>query len=227
MDQDKFTGDISVADQSSSLLDDHVFVPIALNWRKRYYRTSLIRRALALLIDCIVAFVPTLIVLGIIFFIIGFDYDKDSSTLVVNICFYFSVILYSAILESSRYHGTFGKVWMKIQITDKDGFPISFSKALWRNVLRITVCYSYFFILPFIVQIFRFWKTKKLFHDEFSSTLIGDVITRANPMVSGKGLTPKIQLNKTLIFQLSVFGLVSGFANVFSISQQSFIYMSV
>ncbi len=217
MDPDKYTGDIAVAGQSTSLLDDHVFVPIALNWRKKYYRTSLTRRAIALLLDCIVTIIPLLLVLAVVFLIIGLDVDKDDPYgLYTSICFFFMVIFYSAIMESSRYRGTFGKVWMKIQITDKDGFQISFLKAIWRNTLKITVLYSYFLVIPFVIQIFRFIKTKKIFHDELSSTLIGDVITNTNPGVFGNVSEPKIPLNKKFIFQLSSLGLVLGIVDVFN-----------
>ena len=41
------------------------------------------------------------------------------------------------------------------------------------GVVRLTL-YSYFFVLPLIFQYARFGKTKKLFHDEFSSTVIGE-----------------------------------------------------
>jgi len=77
-------------------------------------------------------------------------------------------------MESSKWRGTFGKRILKLQITDREGHPISFSRALVRNILRTLVGYSYLLLIPFIIQIFSFKKAKKLFHDQLSSTVIGE-----------------------------------------------------
>ena len=63
---------------------------------------------------------------------------------------------------------------MKLQITTKEGERISYRRAFARNVLRTLTLYSYFLVIPLIYQYTRFGKTKKLFHDEFSSTVIGE-----------------------------------------------------
>jgi uncharacterized RDD family membrane protein YckC len=63
---------------------------------------------------------------------------------------------------------------MNLQITDEHGEGISYGRAFVRNILRSVTAFSYIFILPLVVQYFRFRKTKKLFHDELSTTVIGE-----------------------------------------------------
>ncbi len=100
----------------------------------------------------------------------------------LGIIFSFTFIIYvivCAAMESSGWRGTFGKRIMKLQITDRDGHPISFFRAFWRNAARLIVGYSYLFILPMIIQYFTFKKTKQLFHDQLSSTVIGEMLAKA------------------------------------------------
>ena len=61
-----------------------------------------------------------------------------------------------------------------LQITDKDGNPLSFRRAFVRNFFRSISFYLYCFIIPAIYQFSRFKQTRKLFHDEWSNTVIGD-----------------------------------------------------
>jgi uncharacterized RDD family membrane protein YckC len=77
-------------------------------------------------------------------------------------------------MESSKWRATLGKRLLKLQITDKKGNPITFSRALGRNILRTIVGYSFILIVPVIVQLISFNNTKKLFHDQLSNTVIGE-----------------------------------------------------
>jgi uncharacterized RDD family membrane protein YckC len=63
---------------------------------------------------------------------------------------------------------------MKLQITERDGSRISFIRAFWRNVAKLLVAYSFILIFPIIIQRKSFKKTKKLFHDQLSNTVIGE-----------------------------------------------------
>ena len=83
-------------------------------------------------------------------------------------------VLICAFMESSKWRGTFGKRIMKLQITDRDGNRISFMRAVWRNISRMIVCYLYLLIIPIIIQVLTFGKSKKLFHDQLSETIIGE-----------------------------------------------------
>jgi uncharacterized RDD family membrane protein YckC len=139
---------------------------IAVDWRKKYYRTVLIKRAGAILLDqLIIIFVPLFLLIAI-----------GASDMVLNyalVAMYFVVI---PIMESSKWEGTIGKRILKLQITDREGERITFLRALWRNIMRTVVLYLYFvtFGVLLIIQYFRFTKTRKLFQDELSGTVIGE-----------------------------------------------------
>ena len=76
--------------------------------------------------------------------------------------------------EASRSRATPGKRILKMQIATKDGNRITYWRAFLRNILRTLVLYSYIFIVPLVIQVFRFRKTRKLFHDEITRTEIGE-----------------------------------------------------
>ena len=155
-------------------------IPIEADWRKQYYKNVLWKRLFAFILDNLIMVPVFLFILIIItFFAFIFkdptvtDLTEDETFLIILIGFgtYFIIC---AKMESSKWRGTFGKRILKLQITDREGHPISFARALGRNLLRAFTGYSYMFLLPLIIQIFRFKKTKKLFHDQLSSTVIGE-----------------------------------------------------
>ncbi|MFK7771409.1 MAG: RDD family protein [Saprospiraceae bacterium] len=150
---------------------------IEKDWRQGYYKKVLKKRGIAFLLDQVISFIPayllSLIVLVIIKEFLGLPEDVDSEIVIIFI----SYLFICAAFESSKWRGTFGKMIMKIQITDRDGSSISYGRAFIRNIFRLLVGYSYLFILPLIIQYFRFGKTKKLFHDQITSTVIGEKLT--------------------------------------------------
>jgi uncharacterized RDD family membrane protein YckC len=158
-------------DLSHYLGSDKAAVPIDLDWRKKYYKKVLGKRMIAFVLDYFITFVLSTAGALIIALILNIDIENRDQVifLLQFVCF----IVLCALMESSRWQGTFGKYIMKIQITDKEGYSISFLRSIWRNILRIIIGYSYFFVIPLVFQIVRFRKTKKLFHDELSSTNIG------------------------------------------------------
>jgi len=91
---------------------------------------------------------------------------------------FLAYLLINAKMESSKWRGTLGKRILKLQITDKAGEPVSFFRALVRNILRPIFGYLYISFITLIIQYFRFKKTKKLFHDELSGTVIGERLSR-------------------------------------------------
>ena len=143
-------------------------LPIADDWRKKYYRTVLLKRAGAILLDqLIIIFVPLVLLVRVV-------PDIDNTLLgVITYIIYFVVM---PIMESSKWQGTIGKRIMKIQITDREGERITFLRAFWRNLMRSLVLYAYFISIGvlLVIQFFRFNKTRKLFHDELSGTVIGE-----------------------------------------------------
>ena len=175
--------DIKKGDSGYSSLDADVFVPIDMNWRRTYYGTSFIKRALAYLIDifissapaCVIAYFFGIIILPMIFGKKNMD-EVDQTKLdfafIIWLCIFLLVSV--ALMESSRWKGTFGKRIMKIEITDSYGNPITFGKALIRNILKFIVTLSYSLVFPLIIQILMFIRTKQLFHDKFSDTIVGE-----------------------------------------------------
>jgi uncharacterized RDD family membrane protein YckC len=142
---------------------------LAVDWRKKYYRRIIWKRGAALALDYFILFVPTIWLLVEL----GLTPAEDSSPVdaVAGLGIFF---LLAPLLEASRWRATPGKRILRLQVTDREGRRISFWRAFVRNILRTLTSFSYVFVLPAIYQYFRFKKTKKLFHDEVSTTLIGN-----------------------------------------------------
>jgi uncharacterized RDD family membrane protein YckC len=154
--------------------------PIQVDWRKHYYRKVLWKRFFAFILDHLmmipVSFAIVFIGIVIVFLFKGetaTDLNNFEVVLVVLIGF-IAYLLINAKMESSKWRGTLGKRLLKLQITDKQGHPITFSRAFVRNVLRTVVGYFFLLLVPYLIQRARFKKTKKLFHDELSNTVIGE-----------------------------------------------------
>lgn len=147
------------------------------DWRKKYYRNVVWKRGAALVLDYVFAFVVAVIVMAILLGA-GVVSDNDDNDEAVGGTFLLFFYLVVPLFESSSWQATPGKRIMKLQITDVEGHRIGFIRAFLRNVLRSVVFYLYIFIVPLLVQWWRFRKTKKLFHDELSSTVIGERLTR-------------------------------------------------
>jgi uncharacterized RDD family membrane protein YckC len=144
---------------------------IAVDWRKKYYRTVMMKRAGAILLDHVILFVVLTIILTP--FAGGSDAVFSSAFNWAFLILYFVIM---PMLESSKWQGTIGKRILKLQITDREGERITFLRAFWRNIMRSVVLYSYIlsFGILLVIQYFRFNKTRKLFHDELSGTVIGE-----------------------------------------------------
>ena len=173
--------DIKRIDSGYSSLDADIFVPLDMNWRRTYYRTSLIKRILAYVIDIFITLIPTSFIAFIVFmvaYIFGVKRPENIDDTQLGLAFIVWQFIFSSIaiawMESSKWKGTFGKRIMKIEITDSYGNPISFGKALIRNLLKIITTLLYCLILPLIIQFFMFARTKQLFHDKFSDTIVGE-----------------------------------------------------
>jgi uncharacterized RDD family membrane protein YckC len=158
-------------------------VAMDVDWRKSYYKDVLWKRAVAFILDNIITAIPSVtiaILLWAIVSVIITDSEEVTDNemvfvIIFSLLFYFIIC---AIFESSKYRGTFGKQIMKLEITDRNGNRVSFFKAFWRNIVRLITAYSYFLILPLIIQIFTFIKTKKFFHDQISYTVVGEKTKR-------------------------------------------------
>ena len=156
--------------------------PIGVDWRKKYYWLVFWKRGLALLLD----YGFSAILSGTLIAIItaGSKSSDDPATVdsisVTTPLLIFAVIFYfiSPYMES-RWGATFGKMIVGLQITDPEGNRISFLRAFLRNAYRSVSFYLYCFIIPAVYQYFRFKQTRKLFHDEWSKTVIGERLKSA------------------------------------------------
>lgn len=180
--------DTEINDTGSSFLDTEDFVPIDPDWRKKYYLRIFKKRVVAFLLDIffsgMICFITIILFLFVVFFLIkiikpnwsDLQFNSWSDKNFPLLCYLSlgSTFLPLAIMESSKWKGTVGKRIMKIQITDNYGNPISFWRALWRNILKVLVFFSYFLIIPAMIQYFAFKKSRKFFHDSFSKTIIGE-----------------------------------------------------
>ena len=158
-----------------------VIIPLETEWRKDYYKNTTWKRGVAFMLDNLLTMLP---VMGITFTIASAAIIDDDLVItdadlgyIMSATFLIYCIV-CAIMESSSWRGTFGKRIMKLQITDRDGHPISFLRAFGRNVARLIVGYSYLLIVPAIIQYLTFQKSKQLFHDQLSSTVIGEKLLK-------------------------------------------------
>ncbi len=153
------------------------FVALEENWRGQYYKDVLWKRAAAFFLDNLLTMFPVMFIAFAIASVAVVGPEEQVSDEKVSFILFFTFGVYfivCAIMESSKWRGTFGKQIMKLQITDNDGHPIGFGRALWRNIVRCIVGYSYLLIFPLIIQYFTFKKSKQLFHDQLSKTVIGE-----------------------------------------------------
>ncbi|MDQ6843850.1 MAG: RDD family protein [Bacteroidota bacterium] len=156
-------------------------IPLDENWRTQYYKDVLGKRAAAFFLDNLITMIPVMFIAFIIASVALVNQGEEVSEEKVDVILLFALSVYfivCAAMESSKWRGTFGKQIMKLQITDRDGRPISFFRALWRNIVRWVVGYSYLLIFPLIIQYFTFKKSRQLFHDQLSNTLIGEKIKK-------------------------------------------------
>ncbi len=170
---------------------------LEIDWRKNYLWKVFWKRVAASLLDGLIIGLP----LYIIFYALIFNsvqaqgggyadetFSNISDETVFMILFYYllmvlaQIVIY-ALMESSSWRGTPGKRIMKLQITDNAGHPISFMKAVLRNVIKLLIgAFSnigdgVIVFIYLIAQTIAYAKTKKFFHDQLSNTVIGERLT--------------------------------------------------
>ena len=77
-------------------------------------------------------------------------------------------ILYFAIMESSKYQGTLGKMALGIQVTTAEGEKLNFGQALLRNLGKIVS--QVILYIGFIMAAFT--QKKQALHDLIAGTLV-------------------------------------------------------
>jgi uncharacterized RDD family membrane protein YckC len=161
-------------------------IPFDVNWRKKYYKNVFWKRGAAFFLDNLLTLIPVTFIAFVIasVAVVGGGEQQqdapevsDAKLLFIILFTLSSYFIVCAAMESSKWRGTFGKRIMKLQITDREGHPISFFRALWRNIIRLVIGYSYLLIFPLVIQYFTFKRTRQLFHDQLSNTVIGEKLT--------------------------------------------------
>lgn len=92
----------------------------------------------------------------------------DTSKLIIRYVSFLVWVIYSIIMDCSKYQGTFGKVLLGLKVVDDKGNKINFSKSLIRNSSKII---SYGCILLGFLWILIDTK-KRGWHDIIAKTLI-------------------------------------------------------
>ncbi|MGF1667073.1 MAG: RDD family protein [Acidimicrobiia bacterium] len=176
---DRVATDTGAAQTGFVFTKPAVTAPIEVDWRQTYYRWVLGKRALAIVLDFVILFFVIPFTLAFVYFMVA-DFagiGEASDVTVMDWIFYLCIAVFYLVapaLEASTWQATPGKRILKLQITTEAGERISYRRAFVRNVLRSLTAYSYLLVVPLIIQYFRFRKTKQLFHDEVSSTTIGE-----------------------------------------------------
>ncbi|HKC20525.1 MAG TPA: RDD family protein [Candidatus Dormibacteraeota bacterium] len=123
------------------------------------------RRVLAYLIDgTFLAGVQSLIVLGVLMV------APDNLQAILNIAPVSLLVgwAYFMVMESSPARGTLGKMALNLYVGDKHGDPITFRRALARNLLKILS--GLLFGIGFVVAAFS--PKKQALHDVLAGTLV-------------------------------------------------------
>jgi uncharacterized RDD family membrane protein YckC len=125
------------------------------------------------------------IILGIIAFGLNLDgirhpsdfFAQDGLLMVggiiglIMLAIMFSIVmkwLYYALMESSKYGGTIGKIAVSIKVVDMDGNPITFGRATGRYFSRIITNMTFF--IGYILA--GFTEKKQALHDLIASCLV-------------------------------------------------------
>lgn len=76
--------------------------------------------------------------------------------------------LYYSLMESSKYQASIGKIVLGLKVTDVNGAPVDFTKALVRNLCKIIS--SMILLIGYLMAAFT--EKKQALHDMIASTLV-------------------------------------------------------
>ncbi len=130
--------------------------------------SSGMRRLAAAFIDHLVV-VTILSILAWQFFDWSFGFDDFSFPFNWHNFFEVTfIVIYYALMESSKYQATLGKIAMGIKVVNKNNQPLDFSKALLRNLSKLLsyaiLCIGYIMII--------FDDRKQGLHDKIADTFV-------------------------------------------------------
>jgi uncharacterized RDD family membrane protein YckC len=87
---------------------------------------------------------------------------------VTQIVFLTIQTLYYSFMESSKYQASIGKMVLGLKVTDVNGSPLDFTKALVRNLCKIIS--SMILMIGYLMAAFT--EKKQALHDMIASTLV-------------------------------------------------------
>jgi len=87
---------------------------------------------------------------------------------VTQIVFLVIQTLYYSLMESSKYQASIGKIVLGLKVTDLNGAPVDFTKALVRNLCKIIS--SMILLIGYLMAAFT--EKKQALHDMIASTLV-------------------------------------------------------
>ena len=129
------------------------------------------RRFVAYLIDYLVVLVGGAVVgfvIGLIAGATGADAIDGPWLAAIYAAAIAGYYLYYALMESSSHQATVGKIALGIKVTDLEGNPIMFWRALGRSVAKIISALTLF--IGYIMAAFT--ERKQALHDKIADTLV-------------------------------------------------------
>lgn len=87
---------------------------------------------------------------------------------VTQIVFLTIQTLYYSLMESSKYQASIGKIVLGLKVTDVNGGPLDFTKALVRNLCKIIS--SMILLIGYLMAAFT--EKKQALHDMIAGTLV-------------------------------------------------------
>jgi len=139
------------------------------------------RRLVALIIDGLAVGIP----LSIIFAPFGGNNFQSGGYTGFGLLRSLVFLAYFALMESSSYQGTLGKMALGLKVTDVDGNKLTFGRALGRNAAKFIstlICFIGYIMAAFTQR-------KQALHDMIASTLVvrKDVVMAASGGYPGAG----------------------------------------
>ena len=129
------------------------------------------RRFLALLLDSLILWVISIVLFVVLAIVIGTSAQgRPQYFLWAYPAMFLISLLYSSVLESSSHQATFGKRALGIKVTDLDGKPIGWGRAVGRWFGRLLS--GFLFCIGYLMTLFT--SRKQALHDMLASTLVVD-----------------------------------------------------
>jgi uncharacterized RDD family membrane protein YckC len=145
--------------------DDNNNKYIKIDYSLKY--SSIFKRLTSFIIDIIILF---LIVPILLYTVMTFNTSGFSGETQVRIFFFLVLIvipfIYYAIMESTRFQGTLGKILIGCKVVDKRGNKLTIFKSSIRSALKLTFAFFYL--------VFIFSNKKQAIHDMICNTYVVD-----------------------------------------------------